>query len=97
MTARGFVNVYGSPAMTNISLLKHAPSVKVPVGIIHGTEDNISLPQNAETMRAAFVNAPSCELIWLEGGKHYWGPGEQAELFGAKVAQWVTKVASSAN
>jgi predicted alpha/beta-hydrolase family hydrolase len=81
--------------MTDISLLKHAAAVKVPVGVIHGTADHISLPANADTMYAAFVNAPSRELIWLEGGEHYWGPGPQAERFGAEVAKWVHKVSAA--
>jgi len=96
MTARGFLNVYGSPAVTNISMLKHASQVRVPVGITHGTADQISLPANAHTMYEAFVNAPSRELLWLEGGQHYWGPGPQAEAFGGEIARWVAKVAGAA-
>jgi pimeloyl-ACP methyl ester carboxylesterase len=95
MSARGFINVYGSPSMTDISLLKHAPKVKVPVGVIHGTADHISLPANAQTIYDAFVNAPSRELLWLEGGDHYWGPGPQANAFGIEIAKWVSKVASA--
>jgi esterase/lipase len=94
MTARGFLNVYGSPSHSDISLLKNAAKVTVPVGVIHGTADHISLPVNAQTMYDAFVNASSRELVWLEGGNHYWGPGPQADAFGIEVARWVAKVAA---
>ncbi|MDR6858694.1 hypothetical protein [Variovorax guangxiensis] len=89
MTARGFVNVFGSPDVTDISLLKHAQKVRVPTAIFHGMKDEVSLPPNAQAIHDALTNAPSRELHWVEGATHYLEPGWIAEEYATRVSRWV--------
>ena len=89
MTARGFVNVFGSPDVTDISLLKHAHKVRVPTAVFHGMKDEVSRPPNAQAIHDALVNAPSRELHWVEGATHYLEQGWIAEEYATRISRWV--------
>lgn len=89
MTARGFVNVFGSPAVTDISMLKHAHKIRVPTAVFHGLKDEVSLPPNGQAIHDALTNAPSRELHWVEGATHYLEPGWIAEEYAMRISRWV--------
>lgn len=89
MTARGFVNVFGSPDVTDISLLKNAAQVRVPTAIFHGLKDEVSLPPNAQAIHDALTHAPSRELFWVEGATHYLESGWIAQTYARLIADWV--------
>lgn len=88
-TARGFVNVYGSPAVTDISVLKRASRITLPTGIFHGLKDEVSLPPNAQDIHDALTSASSRELFWVEGATHYLEPGWIAETYAHQISSWV--------
>ena len=44
--------------------------VIAPVIILHGTDDDLIYPSNAEFTREHLVNSPFVELIWAEGKGH---------------------------
>ncbi|MDN4592054.1 hypothetical protein DBA29_26585 [Xenophilus aerolatus] len=88
-TARGFVNVYGSPDVTDIGLLKRAHKIKLPTAIFHGLKDEVSLPPNAQDIHDALTSAASRELFWVEGATHYLEPGWIAEEYADRVSRWV--------
>jgi alpha-beta hydrolase superfamily lysophospholipase len=91
MTARGFLNVFGSPQDTDISTPKRGGLVRVPTVVFHGTKDEISLPPNAEAIYASLTNAKSRELVWVDGATHYLQPGWIAERYASLVSAWVAK------
>jgi alpha-beta hydrolase superfamily lysophospholipase len=95
MTARGFVNVFGSPDVTDISLLKQAPRVRLPTAIFHGLADQVSLPPNAQDIHDALTAAPSRELVWMDGATHYLEPGWIAEAYAQRIAPWANAALSS--
>lgn len=92
MTARGFLDVFGTHADSDISLPRRGGAVRVPVAVFHGTRDTTSLPQNAHAIHDSFIAAPERSLTWVEGGTHTMEPGAVAQAYAAAVAPWLARV-----
>lgn len=91
MTARGFLNVFGSPTDTDISTPRRGPLVTLPTVVFHGTKDEISLPPNAQAIYDSLSAASSRELVWVEGATHYLEPGWIADRYAQLVSEWVAR------
>jgi pimeloyl-ACP methyl ester carboxylesterase len=89
MTARGYLNAWGSRDDTGISTPLRGPKITVPTAVFHGTKDEISLPPNAEAIYASLTHAPKRELIWVEGATHYLQPGWIAEEYAKRISTWI--------
>ena len=92
MTARGFLDVFGTLADNGHSLPSHGPAVRVPAAVFHGTKDRISLAPNAQAVHDSLVNAPSRALVWIDGAGHTMDPAPIAQAFADAVAPWVARV-----
>jgi pimeloyl-ACP methyl ester carboxylesterase len=92
MTARGFLDIFGAPSDTPLSSWRYGAAVRVPALVVHGTADEIAFAPNAQAIHDSLVNAPSRELVWVEGAAHYLAPGWIAERYAAIVADWVAQV-----
>ena len=90
-TTRGFHKVFGAPSDTRISTPLRGAQVKVPTVLFHGTKDEISLPPNAQAIFDSLANAPSRELVWVDGAAHYLEPGWIADKYAELVTSWVAK------
>ena len=93
LSAGTWVNTFGSPEECNASTVKFLPEVDVPVLILHGRQDQIAVPRNAEEMRATCVAAPRTDLIWVDGG-HFFTTPDEAALYATPLAVWLTDVLS---
>lgn len=91
LSAGTWVNTFGSPAESNASTVKFLPEVDVPVLVLHGRQDQIAVPRNAETMLAACVAAPRKDLIWVDGG-HFFTTPEDALRYAVPLSAWLTEV-----
>jgi pimeloyl-ACP methyl ester carboxylesterase len=61
--------------------------MQMPTLILHGTEDRIVAPANAERLAAAI---PGAELRWLEGAGHLYH-SEQAQAADAAVLEFIRR------
>jgi len=93
MSARSFLSFWGDPATeSNASTTKFIETaVTVPTLVIHGTEDKVALPKNAEEIYHALKNAPLKDIVLVEGASHYLSSGWIAEAYGQRIAGWVAK------
>lgn len=51
-------------------MLMHWQNIVAPCIILHGTDDGLIYPSNAEFTRDQLINAPFVDLIWAEGKGH---------------------------
>lgn len=91
LAASVYVEIFGTIEESDASTVKFGAEVTVPAVVIHGTKDDISLPPNGEAIYASLSNAPSRDLVWVEGGGHFLIPGPIAESYAKAVAGWVEK------
>lgn len=90
-TARGFLSIFGAPGDTGCSGWRHGAAIRVPALVIHGTADEIALPPNAKAIHDSLVNAPSREIVWVEGATHWLEPGWIAERYAEIAAAWAAR------
>jgi pimeloyl-ACP methyl ester carboxylesterase len=63
------------------------PSLDVPTLVLHGTEDRVVAPANAEILVSRIAGA---ELVWIEGAGHVYH-SEQPELADAVVLDFIRR------
>lgn len=96
MTAAAYLSYFGQLDEMNASSLKFAPQIKVPVLIIHGTEDTVCPPQGAQAVYDALGSAPQKELWWIDGGQHQlMTPGRSINRVAAKIAAFANSLTES--
>ena len=91
MAAHSFLGFFGTGSECEAVSVRHAPAIRVPTLVLHGTAEEISLGPNAEAIHASLVNAPSRDLVWVEGAKHYLTPGWIADAFARETAGWLAR------
>lgn len=89
MAARSFISFFGTPEESSAVSIRHAPAIKVPTLVLHGTADEIALMPNAQAIYDSLTAAPKRDLVWVEGAKHYLTPGWISEAFAREVATWI--------
>ncbi len=90
LAADVYVDFFGTLAESDASTIKFGAEVTLPAAVIHGSQDDLALPPNAEAIYESLTCAPKRDLVWVEGG-HFLTPGPVAEAFGKAVADWVAK------
>ncbi|MCL4791906.1 MAG: alpha/beta hydrolase [Gammaproteobacteria bacterium] len=91
LSAATWVNTFGTPAECNASTLKYLPQVTVPVLVLHGSRDTISLPENARTMYEAATLAPRRDLAWADADHFFFAPPE-AIAYATRLREWLDSV-----
>jgi len=91
LAAHVFIDVFGTLEESDASTIKFGAEVTVPAVVVHGTKDDLALPPNAEAIFKSLTNAPSRDLVWVEGGGHFLTPGPVAESYAKAIAGWVGK------
>ena len=91
LTAQSMLGFFGSPEDDAPSSISYGAKIKVPALVLHGEQDELSLPPNAQTIYDALTAAPQRDLVWVEGASHYLTPGVIADSYAAKLAQWIIK------
>ncbi len=93
MTAEAYLSYFGQLDEMNASSLKYAHTIKVPIIMIHGTEDVVCPPQGAQAVHDALSAAPQKELMWVRGAAHQlMMPGSSSVIaVSAKIADFVAK------
>lgn len=88
-SAATWISVFGNPEESNASAMKYAKEITIPVLLIHGTKDDGSLPENSRRLQASLENAPSKELVMIDGADHMFigTAGKFAQVAG----DWVIK------
>jgi len=91
-TARSMIGFFGAPSDKSApSSVRFGPQIKVPALVIHGTQDELSLPPNAQAIYNSLTASPQRDLIWVEGASHYLTPGPLAEAYAKKITDWILK------
>lgn len=88
LCAATWVNTFGTPDECNASTLKYLPQVTVPLLVLHGSRDTISLPENAKTMYDAAIQAPRRDLAWADADHFFFAPPE-AIAYATRVREWL--------
>ena len=78
-------------AMQGFDSYDRLPSLDVPTLVLHGTEDLVVAPENAEILARRI---PGAELVWLEGAGHLYH-SEQAARADAAVLDFVRRHADA--
>jgi 3-oxoadipate enol-lactonase len=78
-------------AMQGFDSYDRLPSLDVPTLVLHGTEDLVVAPENAEILARRI---PGAELVWLEGAGHLYH-SEQAAQADAAVLDFVRRHADA--
>lgn len=92
MTARGFLQMFGTPEDTPLSAVRWAPSITLPTLILHGTKDVVSLPPNSQAIHDALTAAPRRDLVWVTDATHVLQRGHSAQAYATEVANWLPQV-----
>ena len=74
-------------AMQAFDTYDRLPAVAAPTLVLHGTEDRLVAPGNAEVLASRIPNA---ELYWLEGAGHLYH-SEQADAADAAVLDFIAR------
>ncbi len=93
LAAASFIDYFGTIAESDASSVKWAPELTLPAVVIHGRDDRLAFPGNAEAIYASLTAASRRDLIWIESAGHYMTPGETAESYASAIAGWVLEVA----
>jgi pimeloyl-ACP methyl ester carboxylesterase len=91
LAAHVFPDIFGTLEESDASTVKFGREVTIPAVVIHGTADDIALPENGSAIYESLTNAPKRDLIWVEGGGHFLSRGRIAEDYGKAVAGWLDK------
>jgi pimeloyl-ACP methyl ester carboxylesterase len=86
--ANSLVGFFGTLAKSNASTVKFGANIDVPSAVIHGTNDEITLPPNAEVIHRSLTRAP----VRVGAGHCLTPPGKIAEDYAATIAAWLPKV-----
>jgi pimeloyl-ACP methyl ester carboxylesterase len=78
-------------AMQGFDSYDRLPALRVPTLVLHGTEDLVVAPENAEILARRI---PGAELVWLEGTGHLYH-SERADEADAAVLDFVRKHADA--
>jgi len=89
LSAQSMLGFFGSPDDDSPSSIRYGAQIKVPALVLHGAEDELSLPPNARTIYDALNASPRRDLVWVEGASHYLTPGVIAESYARKLADWI--------
>lgn len=91
VTAQAMLGFFGAPDDKSPSSIRYGAQIRVPALVLHGDQDELSLPPNAQTIYDSLTAAPHRDLIWVEGASHYLTPGGIAESYAGKLADWIIK------
>ena len=91
VTAQAMLGFFGAPEDAAPSSIRYGAQVRVPTLVLHGEQDELSLPANAQTIYDSLTASPQRELIWVKGAGHYLTPGKIAESYARHLAYWITR------
>ncbi len=92
LSAKSFVNMFGTLDESNASTVKFCPQVTIPAVVISFTKDRLALPPNAEAIYASLTASPMKELVWIEGEDHFVGQPQTAERYSQVLLDGLAKV-----
>jgi uncharacterized repeat protein (TIGR04076 family) len=87
-SALTFLNLFGRPDESDASIVKFGPAVTVPALVLHGTQDNIALPENAKAVHESLTASPRRDLRWVDGG-HFLVPEPEAAKYAEVLVRWL--------
>lgn len=91
-TAKALISFFGAPSDSSApSSVKYGPKIKVPALVIHGEQDELALPPNAQKIYDSLTASPQRDLIWVKGASHYLAPGPLAESYATLTTDWLVK------
>ena len=92
LSAATWLNTFGPPPGCNASTVKFLPEVTIPVLVLHGEKDEISVPESARAVFDAASAAPRRDLLWADAGHFFFTP-EEAMRYSRPLADWLRSVA----
>ena len=90
VTAKAMLGFFGAPEDDSPSSIRYGEQIEVPALVLHGDQDELSLPPNAQTIYDSLSASPQRDLIWVEGASHYLSPGPIAEAYARHIADWIS-------
>lgn len=93
LAAASFIDYFGTIGESDASSVKWGAELTLPALVVHGRNDRLAFPGNAEAIHASLTAAPRRDMIWVEGAGHYMTPGKTAESYAQAIAAWVLEVA----
>lgn len=91
LSAGTWVNTFGTPAESNASTLKFLPALTVPLLVLHGSRDTISVPANAQRLLDAAAGAPRRELRFCDADHFFFAPPD-ALAYALPLREWLDSV-----
>ncbi|MBF8269634.1 MAG: hypothetical protein HW386_1343 [Gammaproteobacteria bacterium] len=91
VTAQAMLGFFGAPEDGAPSSIYYGAQIKVPALVLHGDQDELSLPPNAQTIYDSLTASSQRELIWVKGASHYLTPGVIAEAYARHMSDWITR------
>jgi len=96
-SAKALISFFGAPSDASApSSIKFGPKIRVPALVIHGDQDELALPPNAQAIYDSLSASPQRDLVWVKGASHYLSPGPLAEAYAKQTVEWLVKNAPAA-
>jgi pimeloyl-ACP methyl ester carboxylesterase len=91
-TAKSLISFFGAPSDPGTpSSIQYGPKIKVPALVIHGDQDELALPPNAQKIYDSLTASPQRDLVWVKGASHYLTPGPLAESYARLTVDWLVR------
>lgn len=90
-SAKAMLGFFGAPADNAPSSVSYGAEIKVPALVLHGDQDELSLPPNAQMIYDSLTSSPQRDLVWVEGAGHYLAAGTIAETYARHLADWIIR------
>ncbi len=91
VTAKAMLGFFGAPKDGAPSSIRYGSRIRVPALVLHGDQDELSLPPNAQTIYDSLTAAPRRDLVWVKGASHYLTPGGAAEAYATCLRDWLVR------
>lgn len=93
MSAGSFLSMFGAPSDSDVNLTNYASQIKLPVGVIHSQNDEVSKRPVGQGIYDAFSQSPKREIVWLTEPtiSHYLATGLPANRYAEETTKWIVK------
>jgi pimeloyl-ACP methyl ester carboxylesterase len=93
MSAASFLSMFGGPTDSDVNLTNYASQIRLPVGVVHSENDEVSKKPVGQGIYDAFSNSPKRDLVWITEPtiSHYLAPGLAANRYAEETTKWIVK------
>ena len=89
VSANTVINVFGRHEETAAGILKYVKAFNVPTLVLHGKNDQISLPENGETIYKHLPTGITREIVFVEAD-HFFPDPLHSKMYADAMIYWIS-------